>query len=129
MIKVKYEMYWNDLNKKHEVKSFYSLKDVENWMFDMMKRDYVNDDWAMRFPTQESVKRVQRLGGSGLWGIEFRPEIGGVTYWIHQMETNDGIIFTDGKYTSRQKHWNKEVREWIDHCEERRIKPKFIFAE
>ena len=126
MIKVKYEVYWNDMNKKHKEKSFYNLKEVENWIFGMMKRDY-SDDWAMHFPTQE---KVNRLNEKGPWEIEFRPERGGASYWIHQMETNEGIIFTDGKYTARQRHWSQRVKEWIDHCEERRTaKPKFIFID
>lgn len=124
MITVKYERYWNDYHRKYEEKTFSGLAELEDWIFGQMQQDYKK---AMSFPTVEAADRIK---ASGPWAIEFRPTHTGESIWIHQIAyASGGIIFTDGKHTSGQKHWSKEVQSWLDRCAERRSAPKFDFAE
>jgi hypothetical protein len=114
MITVKYERYWNDYLRRFETKSFYSLSELENWMFDSIKRSYKN---ALRFPTSEPCR------------IEVAPSPTSELIWIHLIETDGGIIFSDGEMTDKHKHWSEEVKKWLMHCEERKNKPKFNFVD
>lgn len=124
MLKIKYERYWDDYRRRNETKSFSSLNGLEDWMFGQMQQDYTKD-FVMSFPTPE---KAARIGECGPWSIEFRPERGGEKFYIHQIEGFDGIIFSDGTFTTRQKYWTVEIQDWLVHCEERRKNPRFNFA-
>ena len=125
MLRVKYERYLNDYFRKDETKSFADLTALENWMFDQMQQDYSGDEGAMSFPTP---KKAARIHADGPWGIELRPVYGEAQIWIHQIESDAGIIFTDGRFTSRRKYWTDEVQDWLVHCEQRRKNPQFNFV-
>lgn len=125
MIRVKYERYLNDFCRKNEVKSFKDLSELEDWIFNQMQVDYTEDHRWMYFPTPKSVARY---GGEGPGEISFTPTYGGENIWIHQIETGDGIIFSDGKFTAGKKHWSVGVQEWLIHCNERKKAPKFNFV-
>lgn len=124
MIKVKYEEYYNDYFRRNHEKSFSDLTDLENWIFNQMQQDYTKP-FTMYFHTPEKNARIH---GEGASRIEFTPRWGGCTFWIHQMENYDGIIFSDGTFTSGQKHWSQEVQEWLAHCDKRQHSPKFAFV-
>lgn len=47
---------------------------------------------------------------------------------IHQIESSEGIIFSDGRRTAGRKYWTDEVQAWLTHCEQRRRVPQFNFA-
>lgn len=126
MVTVYYEKYWNDYCRKQEVKSFQSLEDVADWIFNSMQRDYTGDSFAISFPTPEKAERIH---DDAPWSIEFTPELGGPHFWVHKMMEAGKIIFTDGRMTANQKHWSQVVRDWCRSCEERRKAPKFDFAE
>ena len=121
MIRVKYERYWNDYIRKQEEKCFASLTDLEDWMFNQIQQKY---EEAMFFPTPAAAKKI---GSTGPWTIELRPRFGGEDIWIHQISNHEGIIFSDGKFTSGYKHWSKEVQEWLVHCDMRKKQPLFNF--
>ncbi len=126
MIKIKYERYWNDFIRKSEVKSFSDLDELEEWIFGQMQQDYTKNQFVMSFPTPEKEKRIQ---ANGPWRIEFTPKYGEESIWIYQIESCNGIIFSDGRFTAGQKHWSKEIREWLTHCDKRRQQPKFNFYD
>lgn len=124
MYVAKFERYWNDYRRKDETKTFSGLAELENWMFGQMQQDYTKD-FVMTFPTPAAAVRIK---ADGPWAIEFRPKWGDENIWIHLIENDAGIIFSDGKFTAGLKHWIREVQEWLTHCEERRKSPKFNFA-
>lgn len=126
MIKIKFERYWNDYHRKNETKDFSSLSELEEWIFGQMQRDYSKNDYAMSFPTPEKAARIV---SKGPWAIEFTPKRGEESIWIKQIENYSGIIFSDGTFTSGQKHWNKDIQEWLTHCDSRKRNPQFNFAE
>lgn len=125
MVKIKYEEYYNDYFRRNHEKTFSNLTDLENWMFDQMQQDY-SKSHGMYFPTPEKSARFHSEGPSR---IEFTPKLGGPTFWIRQIENYGGIIFSDGTFTSRKKHWSKEIQEWLKHCDMRQHSPKFSFVE
>lgn len=118
MFSVRYEKYLNDSNHESCTKQFDSLNDIEDWMFSMMCRNYKEDDSAMRFPQGSQPSRIC-----------LRPESGGANIWIHLIFSDDGIVFSDGQYTSGQKHASKSVQKWLSHCKERRDNSTFNFVE
>lgn len=124
-MKVIFEKYIDDYNCKSETKTFTSLTELESWIFGQMQQDYARNRYAMWLPLPESVKKYKQDGPGS---IEFRPCCGGESILIHQIESNDGIIFSDGRFTSGQKHWTIAVQNWLVHCEQRRKNPKFNFA-
>ena len=95
MLNVKLERYLNTFWRKDEAKSFASLSELENWIFDQMQQDYSRNTWAIS---------------------------------IHQIESSEGIIFSDGRRTAGRKYWTDEVQAWLTHCEQRRRVPQFNFA-
>lgn len=129
MFKIYYEEYRNDYWRKPLEKSFYSLQEIEDWIFGQMRRDYSNKKTgghAMSFPTPEAAERIK---SDGPWEIQFQPEIGSATYWIHQIRDDRGIIFSDGKMTAGKRHWTLSVQDWLTHCKERQYNPTFDFVD
>lgn len=122
MIKVYYEEYYNDFIRRNKEKVFADLTELEEWMFGQMQQNY---EKAMAFLTPA---KCERICAKGPWEIEFTPTYGGPHIWIHQITIPNGIIFSDGKRTNGQRHWSKEVQEWLIHCEEKRSAPKFTFV-
>lgn len=116
---------FDDFQKKNCEKTFSDLDELENWIFNQMKQDY-NKYGAMTFPT---LKFYNKYGFSGPGRISFQPEYGDADIWIHKIESSQGIIFSDGTYTSGQKHWSRQVQEWLQHCDDRKRAPKFNFVE
>lgn len=125
MLNVKLERYLNDFCRKDETKSFASLSELENWIFDQMQQDYSHNTSAMSFPTPAAVRNIL---ADGPWAIEFQPIRGEATISIHQIESNKGIIFSDGRRTAGRKYWTDEVQAWLTHCAQRRRDPQFNFA-
>lgn len=118
MIKIQYEAYNTDYDKKFYEKTFRSLTELEDWIFGQMKRPYDRENnWCAMFFPQSSPSQ-----------IIFTPVWRGTTYYIHMIENDLGIIFSDGEYTNEQKHWNDEVKEWLAHCNTRRDAPVFNFV-
>ena len=124
MLKIRYERYLNDYHRRNESRTFSTLHGLEEWMFDQMQQNYTRG-FAMCFPTPE---KAARIGERGPWRIEFTPVRGSETIFIHQIESFDGILFSDGVFTAGQKYWSVEIQDWLVHCEERRKNPRFSFA-
>ena len=120
MIKVDYEIYHNDYRRSDKVITFGSLDELKDWLFGQMKRPY-NDSYAMYFP---NPNRADAEPSS----IEIHPDFGEPTILIHQIENENGIIFSDGRHTSGQKHWNNQIKEWLVLCNNFKKAPQFKFA-
>ena len=121
MYLVKYEEYHNDYNRRNHEKTFCSLDDIANWMFGTMQRDPKRN---MYIPVPD-----ERYTSGGLCRIEMRPAYGGGCIWIHLINSDRGIEFTDGQLTSGKKHWSKAVQAWLIGCKERQEKPVYKFEE
>lgn len=113
MYTVKFEYYICDYNRKMSSKTFGSLTELENWLFDQMQQSYDR----MWFPTKEPSRIEVDPGGKN-------PDI-----WIYYIESDRGVEFTTGKFTNGQKHWSKDIQKWLTHCNERKKTPSFKFVE
>lgn len=124
---IKYENYWNDYKRETGDEDFRSLYELETWIFGQMQTDYSKDPYLMYFPTPEILKKIGCEDAPGR--IEFTP-VRGKNVWIHMItDGSGGIIFSDGTFTAGQKHWSREVKDWLRHCEERRKAPVFNFVD
>lgn len=125
MIKIKYERYWNDFTRKNEEKTFPDLDALADWIFSQMQQDYTKD-FVMSFPTPEKVKQINE---NGPYRIEFKPTRSGESFWIYLIENANGIIFSDGRFTSGRKHWSTVAQEWCTACDRRQHAPTFNFVD
>lgn len=128
MISVKYERYWNAFNRTHETKSFETLHELEEWIFDQMeqvqqacRQQELRLSSAMFFPTPKSMEKI---AADGPCHIMFKPNLYGQIIFVHEILTESGVIFSDGEFTAGQKHWTREVQDWLTHCFERQTSPK-----
>lgn len=123
MITVRIIEYWNDYRKREKWERFDDLDGLADWIFYQMQVDYSSKDgWlSLSFPKCETADKIHE--------ITVRPERGGSTLWIKQIEDDyRGIVFSDGTFTAGRKHCTKEVRQWLARCEQRKQKPTFHFA-
>ena len=116
MIRITYTEYYNDYCKYSHEANFRDLTDLENWIFKQMKQKYQNNYYVMYFP--ETPSRIL-----------FAPESTGAKNWIHLIENERGIIFSDGKMTNGLKHQSEEVRQWLIHCNQRQNQPTYNFVD
>ena len=113
MLKVKIEKYHNDYNFDHMIYKFNSFFELKEWI---LKQMHVSDlkEW-IRFSSSPIFFRMQ-------------PDGPGWSYKIHQIEDDDGIIFSDGQYTAGQKHIADCVKRWLDEFKQELETPKFNFV-
>lgn len=50
-------------------------------------------------------------------------------FWIYQIENENGIVFSNGKYTDGQKFCSKKVNDWLSECQEKMKSRRFNFVE
>lgn len=93
MITAKIVKYYNDYNQKAFDKTFENLDELADWIFDQMQIDYTKKPGCdfLTFPTNRFGKWYE---------ISVRPNYGGYVYWIHEIDSENGIIFSSGKYTA-----------------------------
>ena len=122
MITAKIVKYYNDYNQKAFDKMFENLDELADWIFDQMQLDYTKKPGCdfLTFPTNRFGKWYE---------ISVRPNYGGYVYWIHEIDSESGIIFSSGKYTAGKDFCAEKVQEWFQKCEERKKHPKFNFVE
>ncbi len=121
MITIKYEEYHNDYYRSNKSKSFYNLSEFKNWFFGCCKGKYED---RISIPNPDS--NIWSDGPSCLEVNCVWEE--GFTYWVHEISKDGGIIYSDGNYTNRQKHWNEETKQMCRDMLERKKKPIFNFV-
>ncbi len=119
MLIVKYEEHRNDYDRRHIEKVFKSLSDLEEWLFGLMRWEYKGHMWF----------NINYKGEVVYEHIEVHPAQGPLRYWVHQIEQDGKIIFSDGMHTNNQKFASKAVKEWFLHCKNRVNQPTFNFAK
>lgn len=124
MIRVKYERYYNDFTREIKEKTFVGLSALADWLFDMKQGSY---DRGMCFIDPDSSIPYHN-GKLYLDGSCISSSDGSWRIWVHMIQNKDGIIYSDGKFTRDQCHWNEEVKQWLRDCRERQKAPKFNFV-
>lgn len=119
MILIKYENYFYDCYRKHYEKIFSSLSELKKWVFDSQISKKWDNRRAFIFPNDNYPTMTIEVNRDKACG----------DIWIHEIFKDGRIVFSDGKYTSGQKHISKELLAWCKECEEYRCKPKFDFED
>ena len=123
MIKVKYEKYYNDYRRYYEIKSFNSLEELADWLFEMVKGEYKRSMWFVNPNNVHMRDGKLRLDSSCIHSRD-----GEWIYWVHQIEKDSAIIYSIGTFTNGICHWNDEIKQWLLACRERMNKPTFNFG-
>lgn len=119
MLYVRYEEYTNDFTRRYCDKSFASFDAFADWLFGLCDGLY---EERISIPDPTRCR-------TGPYRIEvncYRAQ--NKCYWVHQIERDGKIIFSDGKFTSGQKHWNEEVQKLCANMIRRRNQPVFNFG-
>lgn len=122
MITVKYEEYTNDLIRRNMEKSFPSLRSFEDWFFDLCDGKY-EDKISIPNPDRTDIwgDGPGRMEVNDMWTRD-------KCYWVHMISREGKIIFSDGKHTNYQKHWNDEMKEFCRGMLQRKNSPAFNFG-
>ena len=123
MIKVKYHKYYNDYRNSYETKTFSSLDELADWLFGMVKGKYEYKIWFTNPNEDNMFDGKLRLDGSCI-----KSNDGEWSYYIEQIEKDDKIIYSTGKFTNGICHWNDEIKCWLRVCRERMNNPQFNFG-
>ena len=123
MIKVKYHKYYNDYRNSYETKTFSSLEELADWLFGMVKGKYEYKIWFTNPNEDNMFDGKLRLDGSCI-----KSNDGEWSYYIEQIEKDDKIIYSTGKFTNGICHWNDEIKSWLRVCRERMNNPQFNFG-
>ena len=105
MLTMKYEIYVNDYQRKFVELFFPFWESVENWMFSQMILDPREN---MLFDEDDSF----------VWKL--KPEEGKPILIIHELLSDNGIVFSDGHFTGGKTFCAKKIREHLDKCIQRR---------
>ena len=120
MVKVYYEEYHNDYFRPEKTQCFYGLSDFEDWFFEKARGKY-----ADKISAPNPDNRIWSDGPSCLecncmWEED-------KTYWVRMIVVDGGIIYSDGKLTNNQKHWNETAKEMCRRIIKRKKNPTFNF--
>lgn len=115
MINVKYEIYWNDYNRRYVDKSFQDLQAFKDWMFGLMNRPYVDSDGYKNMHFLDYALNSQRKIDSSS-RIDIRPERGGAAYWIYCVSDNNKVVYSNGKYTNGQCYISEGFKDFLRGC-------------
>lgn len=109
MITITYELYGNDFTRKENLKrNFNNLEEMRQWI---NENAYTGFDKVF-YPSKQGCGRVSfdTKTMNTFYGFKW------CDCWIHMIESEKGIEFTDGTYTSGQKHMSEEIdalfRKW-----------------
>lgn len=117
-----YEEYTNDFIRSYKEKTVYSLKEFENWFFGLCKGRY-KDKISVPDPDGQFCMKEgpYRMDVNCMWEENRH-------YWVHRIDSNGKIIFSDGKLTDGMKHWNEDAKQLCREIISRRDHPKFDFG-
>lgn len=104
MYTLKYELYNCDYLRKHEQKNFGSLSAMKSWIHE----NTIEDGYHKWLPRKDAIG-----------AIEFGTKDRKFDMWIHEIDSDEGILFTDGKYTGQQKHMSDRIVEWVSGLRQR----------
>lgn len=127
MIRVKYERYHNNYNRKIEEKDFCNLDQLADWLFSNVSGNY-KDKMFFINPDNNWFTHCDgklRLDSSC---ISTSYDSSGYCTWVHQIVKDGAIIYSTGKFTNGICYWNEEIKQWLRDCRERQLHPVFNFG-
>lgn len=117
MIRVTYEQYYNDyMRKQNLVMHFQSLDAFKNWVESNTVGD-VNNAQILWWPHYRESNCFR-----------YKMQNGRICF-IRMIENEEGIIFTDGFYTSGKCHSSNEFYEWCQEKIQKQKKAQYNFVK
>lgn len=124
MFTVKGERYYNDYTRKNFEESFSSLEDIFQWLAKKsgnFNGDYCNDLYPIiRYGEKVDIRRISVSDATSR----------GWQYWIYEISTPEGIVFSTGSTTNGHQFCAKKIEEWLKDCNRRmkelKEKPNFV---
>lgn len=128
MIKIKYEVYYNDNNFRFEDKSFNNLSEFKDWMFGLMHRPYVDDNGDNMLFLDGYFSSWYGLDHTS---IVVRPDWGGAEYKIYCVSDNNNIVYSNGRFTNGQCYISEGFKAFMKECQDKRDGKvnDFVFGE
>ena len=123
MIKVYYEEYTNDYCRRDKTETFYGYDAFKDWFFNKCRGSY-KDKISIPNPDSTIFKKDE---------LPYSMEVNCMweenkCYWIHKIEKDGKIVFSDGRHTNRIKYWNDDVRQMCREMLAREKNPQFDFG-
>ena len=115
-IVIKYEEYRNDLWRKNHMNWFKDLEQFKDWFFELS--DGRND--LIGIPDPEDCTVFGEPSG-GMEVSNYRPFC--VTYWVHEIDIDEQVVFSDGFYTDRRRCWTDEIKQLCKEMLSRKNNP------
>lgn len=117
MITIKYEIYHNDYNRQTNLtKTFPDLESFGDWLLDhatpYTDYKYLYVDYAAYYKQFKETGRLQSRN------YEMNED-----YWIYMVSNDDGIIYTNGKYTHGKNHASKTILSFLHNLEQKYLNP------
>lgn len=122
MIKVKFEEYFNDNNKRFFDKSFDTWEDFQEYILGYSVSDFFLKERST-FPKKENGKLVHSVWeiNKGMHYCQFLN--------IHLIESDRGIEYSHGTFTNSVKHISDKTMDIIEDCLERINRTEFNFVD
>lgn len=123
MIRVTYTKYRNDYDRKDEKISFYNLKELEDWLFNMKTGSYERNMYFTSPDRSHYYDGKLQLDSSCISSNDGKYDI-----WVQMIENDDGIMYSTGRYTNGICHWNDQVKDFLRSCRKRQKGNQFNFV-
>ena len=108
MIKIIYEIYANDYTRKNNNVMYFNTYDE---LYDWIKANAYINPYHPHYPFFPYNDYNSKISFSSQT-INPYPQLRyACSIWIHLIESDKGIEFTNGKFTSGQKHKSKQMNE------------------
>lgn len=129
MIKINYEIYRHDYDRRYESMSFASMSDFKDWMFGLMNQPYKDKYGDNMWFLDMLLDGYRSLDSSAQ--IRIDPQRGGPHYWIDCVSDNGNIVFSNGKYTNGECYISEGFKAFLKECRDRRDgkEQTFVFGE
>ena len=117
------EHHYNDFTKERFEKSFSSLDGIFEWL--RSQSGNFNGKYGNYFPKANDIRSgdIRRISIADCKNLKW-------LYWIYEIRTEEGIVFSTGKNTNGHKFCAKKILEWIivsdKKMKEIQDKPNFV---
>lgn len=117
------EKYYNDFTRQNVRMSFHSLNEIYDYMKSISYG--FSDKYGNYFPTRrgDDYNWCGRISCSDKEDKLYR------NFWIYKIENENGILYSNGRYTDGEKFCAKIVEDWLMDCRNKMENKKFSFVE
>lgn len=117
------EKYHNDFTRQNFTMRFDSLGDIFNYM------KKISNNFSSTSSTWFPVRKG-RTDYTWCSRLSCRNEDDSLyrDFWVYQIDSPNGTVYSDGRYTKGEKFCSKKVEAWLAECQNiaRNTKPKFV---